>query len=214
MSYYATQELAVPPTQYELIDKDPVFSRVVRYMRWSDYAEWAGLTAAAPFVASILSHQYNPKQPLLRPAPHLARGAVVIGLMTGLFTAYSRLAMRLAGVRENAAEVSKDRYEIKKALSEYRLPYGEPLMLPELQKISTRTTTFGFKMLDVYPAFNFFNHPYHSDDFAKYYDVRKGEEEWGFDNLPSVTEIKQKIAESKENPQHFIDNTKEYLWKF
>jgi len=33
---------------YELIDSDPHFSRVVSYMRPSDYAVWGGGTAAAP----------------------------------------------------------------------------------------------------------------------------------------------------------------------
>jgi hypothetical protein len=33
---------------YPVIDTDPHFSRVVRYMRPSDYAAWAAGTAAAP----------------------------------------------------------------------------------------------------------------------------------------------------------------------
>ena len=33
---------------YPLVDADPHFSRVVRYMRPSDYAVWAGATAAFP----------------------------------------------------------------------------------------------------------------------------------------------------------------------
>jgi len=35
-------------TPYPVIDSDPHFSRVVRYMRPSDYAAWAAGTAAAP----------------------------------------------------------------------------------------------------------------------------------------------------------------------
>jgi hypothetical protein len=38
----------VVETPYPLIDADPHFSRVVRYMRPSDYAVWAGATAAFP----------------------------------------------------------------------------------------------------------------------------------------------------------------------
>lgn len=34
--------------QYPLIDSDPHAGRVLRYMRPSDYAAWAGVTAAFP----------------------------------------------------------------------------------------------------------------------------------------------------------------------
>lgn len=35
-------------TPYPLIDVDPYAGRVIRYMRPSDYAVWAGATAAFP----------------------------------------------------------------------------------------------------------------------------------------------------------------------
>lgn len=35
-------------TPYPLIDADPHAGRVIRYMRPSDYAVWAGSVAAAP----------------------------------------------------------------------------------------------------------------------------------------------------------------------
>jgi hypothetical protein len=38
----------VVESPYPLVDADPHFSRVVRYMRPSDYAVWAGATAAFP----------------------------------------------------------------------------------------------------------------------------------------------------------------------
>lgn len=38
----------VVSTPYPLIDADPHFARVVRYMRPSDYAWWGALTAAFP----------------------------------------------------------------------------------------------------------------------------------------------------------------------
>lgn len=38
----------VVETPYPLIDADPHFSRVVRYLRPSDYVAWAGLTAGFP----------------------------------------------------------------------------------------------------------------------------------------------------------------------
>ena len=38
----------VVETPYPLVDADPHASRVVRYMRPSDYAVWAGVTGAFP----------------------------------------------------------------------------------------------------------------------------------------------------------------------
>lgn len=38
----------VVETPYPLIDADPHASRVIRYMRLSDYAVWASATGAAP----------------------------------------------------------------------------------------------------------------------------------------------------------------------
>lgn len=37
-----------PLSPYPVIDADPTFGRVVRYMRPSDYAAWAGAAAAGP----------------------------------------------------------------------------------------------------------------------------------------------------------------------
>lgn len=51
-------------TEHPVIDADPHFNRVVRYMRGSDLVAWGGLTAAAP--ATLLA--YGMKQ-LDLPAP-------------------------------------------------------------------------------------------------------------------------------------------------
>jgi hypothetical protein len=37
-----------PLSPYPVIDADPAFGRVIRYMRPSDYATWAGAAAAGP----------------------------------------------------------------------------------------------------------------------------------------------------------------------
>lgn len=52
-------------TEYPLIDSDPHFNRVVRYMRGSDLVAWGGLTAAAP--ATLLA--FGMKQLDLLSAP-------------------------------------------------------------------------------------------------------------------------------------------------
>ncbi|KAG0351273.1 hypothetical protein BGZ54_003339, partial [Gamsiella multidivaricata] len=41
-------------TEYPVIDSDPHFSRVVRYMRGSDYVAWGALTAGGPAVLLAL----------------------------------------------------------------------------------------------------------------------------------------------------------------
>lgn len=46
-------------TPYPVIDTDPHFSRVVRYMRPSDYASWAVGTAAAPAILLGLGKKGN-----------------------------------------------------------------------------------------------------------------------------------------------------------
>ena len=42
------------PHPYPLIDSDPYAGRVVRYMRPSDYAAWAGVTATMPGLFYLL----------------------------------------------------------------------------------------------------------------------------------------------------------------
>lgn len=59
----------VVQSPYPLIDADPHFSRVVRYMRPSDYAVWAGATAAFPSAIyfwgnSELSHRRSMRREL------------------------------------------------------------------------------------------------------------------------------------------------------
>jgi hypothetical protein len=47
---------------YPLIDSDPYAGRVFRYMRPSDYAAWAGVTAAVPagfYLLGDLSYQFS-----------------------------------------------------------------------------------------------------------------------------------------------------------
>jgi len=41
-------------TEHPVIDSDPHFTRVVRYMRGSDVAAWGGLTVGAPAVLLAL----------------------------------------------------------------------------------------------------------------------------------------------------------------
>jgi len=40
--------MSVTGPQYQVIDTDPTFTRVVRYMRPTDYAIWAGFSVGIP----------------------------------------------------------------------------------------------------------------------------------------------------------------------
>jgi hypothetical protein len=68
----------VVESPYPLIDADPHFSRVIRYMRPSDYAVWAGATAAFPsalyfwgtvhftnYLCLSTYHSHHKKNPLI-----------------------------------------------------------------------------------------------------------------------------------------------------
>ena len=53
----------VVESPYPLIDADPHFSRVVRYMRPSDYAVWGGATAAFPSALYFWGNSEPPPAP-------------------------------------------------------------------------------------------------------------------------------------------------------
>ena len=94
----------VVQSPYPLIDADPHFSRVVRYMRPSDYAVWASGTAAFPsaiyfwgtwfaFISRAAltrnapSEMADPTKSRLRPALRLGG---VFGFIGGFLLAYQR----------------------------------------------------------------------------------------------------------------------------
>lgn len=187
---------------YELIDVDPYFGRVVSYFRASDVATWAATTAAFP-LSLIAWERMEPvagqfKQPGKVPAGAL-RAATLIGCCGGFLLAYTRSSKRFLGWAENAREVQKDRYEIKKLLSEEKLPYHENLsqLDDRMKDIANRNSQYSFTALAILPWFNLAYHPYHGVDIGKYYEVRPGEEEWGF-KLKPYDEIKAKYAKVVE----------------
>jgi hypothetical protein len=46
-------------TEYQVIDIDPHFNRVVKYFRPSDYAVWAGTTATGPAFMLMMGKKNN-----------------------------------------------------------------------------------------------------------------------------------------------------------
>lgn len=187
-----------PQGDYELIDIDPHFNRVVGYFRGSDLGVWAATTAAFP--ASLVAwEKLEPvagafKQPGKVP-PGALRAATLMGFFGGFYLAYVRSSRRFLGWSENAREVKKDRYEIKKLLSQEKLPYheNESVLDDRMKDIANRNSQYAFTAMAVLPWFNLAYHPYHGVDIKKYYETRPGEEDWGF-TLKPYEEIKAKYA--------------------
>lgn len=113
--------------------------------------------------------------------PRGLRLSIVLGLASGFIYSYNRSVQRFLGIIENEREVEKDRYEIKSRLAKGLKPYGETDLNPWLQKVAARNSTYSSTFSHVLPWFNFVHHEYHGVDLNKYYEVREGEEKWGFD---------------------------------
>lgn len=101
----------VVETPYPLIDADPHASRVIRYLRPSDYAAWAGMTAAFPsalylwgehcpivFIALLTLHLLHPTD-IADPVKTKLRTGLrlggLLGFVGGFFLAYQRSSSTL-----------------------------------------------------------------------------------------------------------------------
>lgn len=191
------------PTEYELIDLDPHFNRVVGYFRTSDYGVWAASTAGFPLALAAMERLESSAGPYKAPnkIPGGAlRVATFLGLSGGFLLAYIRSSQRFLGWKENAREVKLDRYEIKKSLSEGKLPYheNESLLDDRLKDVANRNSQNSVAIAAIIPWFNFVHHPYHGINIQKYYETRPGEEDWGFGKLTPYEEIKAKYAKHIE----------------
>lgn len=201
MSYTKAHEPVrgqLPQSDYELIDSDPHFNRVISYFRGSDVGLWAASTVAFP-VSLVAWERLEPvagafKAPSKVPGGAL-RAATLLGFCGGFYLAYVRSSKRFLGWSENSREVAKDRYEIKSLLAQEKLPYhqNESALDDRMKDIANRNSQFSFTAMAILPWFNFAYHPYHGVDIQKYYETRPGEEAWGF-SLKPFDEIKAKYA--------------------
>lgn len=193
---------AAPQSDYELIDVDPHFFRVISYFRPSDYGVILGTAAAFPITLQLWERLESSagafKAPVKLPGAAL-RGSVLLGTLGGFLLAYTRSSKRFLGWTENAREVKKDRYEIKSLLAKEKLPYheNESALDDRMKDIANRNSQYSFASLAVLPWFNWAYHPYHGVNVKKYYETRPGEEDWGFDLKP-FEEIKAKYEKSFE----------------
>ncbi|KAI8371689.1 NADH-ubiquinone oxidoreductase complex I, 21 kDa subunit-domain-containing protein [Radiomyces spectabilis] len=153
-------------TPYPVIDTDPHFGRVVRYFRTSDYATWAGLTAAGPAIL-LGMEKMNP----VAGGRHLRiplRIATAVTAFGGFLYAYQRSSFRFYGWEENAAEVEKDKAEMSQRLKEGKSLYGDSLMPEHTLNDSARNSRFAQLKFAAIPWFNFANHNNHGVDTSKY----------------------------------------------
>ncbi|KAK9381825.1 NADH-ubiquinone oxidoreductase complex I, 21 kDa subunit-domain-containing protein [Kockiozyma suomiensis] len=177
--------MAIYDSEYPLIDADPHFSRVVRYMRPSDYLVWAGVAAVSPLVSGYMEHPFytrfasNLKDTLIGYGQAVKQGhtrwgplpSVALGIVGGFIVAYSRSSGRFLGVSENERERKKDLYELRMRVLMGKPLYGTSSLHPDLQKICASYSRYAYSMTGIIPIFNFVNHPYHGVDTSKYYKV-------------------------------------------
>ncbi|KAJ6561243.1 NADH-ubiquinone oxidoreductase complex I, 21 kDa subunit-domain-containing protein [Mycena vulgaris] len=150
--------------QYPLIDSDPHASRVLRYMRTSDYATWAAYTAGTP--AAFWAWEKIDRTGM-RMRPQVYVGAW-LGLCAGFFVAYSRSSMRFWGWTENAAEEARDLAELTQLAREGKPLYGESAQPLWVQAAAHRNSQYSQLKFSLFPMLNLVNHPFHGTDPAKY----------------------------------------------
>ncbi|KAK4686246.1 hypothetical protein P7C73_g3885, partial [Tremellales sp. Uapishka_1] len=172
-------------TPYPLIDSDPHAGRVVRYMRSSDYALWAGATVAGPgllylygmssssllircmLMSMDIIEKADPTRYRFGIAPAL-RLTGFLGFCAGFMLAYQQSSFRFMGFRENAAEVVKDQQELSARAAAGKPLYGEGDLSPYIQGVASRNSTWSQLKFAAMPWFNFVNHNNHGVDTSKY----------------------------------------------
>ncbi|KAF8934247.1 NADH-ubiquinone oxidoreductase complex I, 21 kDa subunit-domain-containing protein [Dissophora ornata] len=146
-------------TEYPVIDSDPHFSRVVRYMRGSDYVAWGTLTASGPGLLLALER--------IRPAAgpkgiNFALGvATAMGFMGGFLYSYQNSSLRFWGWDENSREQAMNKTEMEKRAAAGLPAYGVPTMDEAAQASAARNSKYAAVKFSAIPWFNTTNHKYH-----------------------------------------------------
>jgi len=166
-------------------------------LRPSDYATWGLSTIGMPGLFTILEY-FDPQngRTFTKPSSSVLRFSSLLGFCCGFFIVYNKSTKRFWGITENQREIQKDRYEMKKKISKFEPLFPKSSMTPWLQSIAHRNSQNSQIALFILPWFNLANHQNHGVDISKYYEIRKGEESWEFNNLPKLEEY-LKIANAK-----------------
>ncbi|KAJ2650391.1 hypothetical protein IW137_000872 [Coemansia sp. RSA 1287] len=133
---------------FPVIDTDPIFGRVIRYMRVSDYVLGISLTAVGPAFMYWME-KYQPSG--------LGRKYQRHGMLAGGLVGVSRFW----GTSENAREIKMYREEYRRLKAEGKSMHGTSSLPLSIQRISSEYSTGAFLNFDVAPWFNFVNHPFH-----------------------------------------------------
>ncbi|KAG6885115.1 hypothetical protein C0993_005789 [Termitomyces sp. T159_Od127] len=168
-------------TPYPLIDSDPHASRVIRYMRPSDYAVWAASTGAFPAALYAWSpyclrapdmQMLNSPTDLADPFKAALRTSLRLGGFLGFFggflLSYQRSSARFWGWSENKREEEMDLAELSQRASEGKSLYGESPQPHWVQAAAARNSQFSQLKFAAFPMLNLVNHPHHGTDPAKY----------------------------------------------
>ncbi|KAJ6457165.1 NADH-ubiquinone oxidoreductase complex I, 21 kDa subunit-domain-containing protein [Mycena vitilis] len=182
--------------KYPLIDCDPHASRVIRYMRPSDYTTWAAFTAGTPAVFWGWE-KMDPTGFRMRP---LYWVGAWLGFSAGFLIAYQRSSMRFWGWSENAREEARDLQELTQLAREGKPLYGESNQPLWVQAAAHRNSQYSQLKFSLFPMVNLVNHPFHGTDPAKY----------GVKAAPAVLESEEglrpgEMLHQKRNPKASSD---------
>lgn len=177
----ANNNVVLQQTDYEIIDTDPHFSRVIGYFRFSDYIKVGLFTASGPVLMTAFEYLESGKK-RFHVSPGALRGAAFLGLAAGFFNQYATSSLRFQGAIENSREVKRDRYEMKQRLANGQTAWRqEESDLPGwIQRAAAGNSLHSFNYLHAFPWFNLVHHQHHGVSLKKYYETRPGEEDWGF----------------------------------
>ncbi|KAI5815586.1 NADH-ubiquinone oxidoreductase complex I, 21 kDa subunit-domain-containing protein [Pyronema omphalodes] len=173
----AEREIVPPqniPTDYPVIDTDPHFNRVIRYMRPYDYALGAGVASMGPILFHLME-KMHPSHSGPKALKTNYRFVAFLGITAGFLRAYMESSKRFWGWTENAREVEMDMREMVQKVKNKEPLYGESSLSPYMQGVAARNSRYSQIFFHALPMFNFVNHNQHGVDTLKYY--RRAEEE-------------------------------------
>ncbi|KAJ2689652.1 hypothetical protein GGH99_002778 [Coemansia sp. RSA 1285] len=87
--------------------------------------------------------------------------SVVVGVFHAFLMMYTNSSARFFGYMENAREIKMYREEYLKLKGEGKPMHGVSRLPLSLQRVAASYSTGAFMNFDVFPIFNFVNHPYH-----------------------------------------------------
>ncbi|CAH7687466.1 NADH-ubiquinone oxidoreductase complex I, 21 kDa subunit-domain-containing protein [Phakopsora pachyrhizi] len=163
----------IPRHRFPLLDTDPHFKRVIRYMRFSDLATWLGFTAGTP--ALLYAWDLSNKIPVqhVKTQPRFYALGTWLGFCGGFLFACQRSTNRFLGWVENEREQKIQEEEFTRIARSGKTIWGESNLQPWIQSVAHHNSQFAHLKYSTIPWFNFVNHPYHGVDVSKYYEEAK-----------------------------------------